>query len=324
MQDNRTSRAVTSSGKRAGLALALLVGAGCAAQTDGVADPKSLAVYDVARDEFGKGNLREALSKVNEALEVDADNSDAAYLGAIIHLAFCAKDERSSDCRFPEAEKFARQALESAPEMRDARNVLGVILVHEKRYDDAIVVLKPLTEDILYMSPEKSWGNLGWAYLEKGQTTEAIDALLRSVASQPAFCVGNYRLGLAYSKAGDHKAAREAFTRALDTDRPGCKTLQDAMLERARSAKRLGDLAAARADLSKCAGISNTTEVGERCESELKALGLAPATPPPVEPPPAAPSAPPAASPPPSASAAPAPSAAAPPSGTPKGAGGGH
>ena len=33
--------------------------------------------------------------------------------------------------------------------MRDARNVLGVILVHEKKYDEAIGVLRPLTEDML-------------------------------------------------------------------------------------------------------------------------------------------------------------------------------
>jgi Tfp pilus assembly protein PilF len=296
---------------------------GCAAPSDGVADPKSVAVYDVARDEFGKGNLREALAKVNEALEADSDNADAAYLGAIIHLAFCAKDEQSSDCRFPEAEKFARHALDSSPEMRDAKNVLGVILVHEKRYDDAIAVLKPLTEDILYPSPEKSWGNLGWAYLEKGQTNEAIDALLRAVASQPAFCVGNYRLGVAYHKAGDLKASREALTRALETDRPGCKTLQDALLLRGQVAAQLKDLDAARADFDKCSELSKATLSGERCLAELKVLGgPLPKSPPPSAPPPApsdtgpAPTAPPASSAPatspsaaPPASAAPAPAA---------------
>jgi len=268
--------------------LVALATSGCAAASDGVSDPKSVAVYDVARDEFSKGNLREALSKVNEALDVDSDNADAAYLGAIIHLAFCAKDETSSDCRFPEAEKFARQALDSSPEMRDARNVLGVVLVHEKRYDDAITVLKPLTEDILYPSPEKSWGNLGWAYLEKGKTNEAIEALLRAVASQPAFCVGNYRLGVAYDKAGDPKAAREALTRALETDRPGCKTLQDALLLRGEIAMKLKDVDAARSDFNTCASAGRSTPIGERCLAQLKVLGG-----PPKEAPPPAASAPP-------------------------------
>lgn len=263
---------------------------GCAAQSDdGAADPRSVAVYDVARDEFGKGDLRQALAKVNESLSLDGANADAAYLGGIIHLAFCAKDEASSDCRFDEAEKFMRIALDAKGEMRDARNVLGVVLVHQKRYDEAIQVLKPLTEDILYGSPEKSWGNLGWAYLEKGSVDDAVDALRRSVAAQPYFCVGNYRLGLAYEKKKELQAAREALTRALETDRPGCKNLQEALDARARVAMRLGLADEARADYERCTEVSKSNPVGTRCAAELQALGKAkppepPPTPPPVPP----------------------------------------
>ena len=258
------------------LIVAGVVLSGCAAPSDdGAADPRSVAVYDVARDEFGKGDLRQALAKVNEALSLDGANADAAYLGGIIHLAFCAKDEASSDCRFDEAEKFMRVALDAKGEMRDARNVLGVVLVHQKRFDEAIEVLKPLTEDILYGSPEKSWGNLGWAYLEKGSVNDAVDALRRSVAAQPYFCVGNYRLGLAYEQKKEFQAAREALTRALETDRPGCKTLQEALDARARVAMRLGLVDQARADYESCAEVSKSNTVGTRCLAELQARGKA-------------------------------------------------
>ncbi|XXT22184.1 tetratricopeptide repeat protein [Sorangium sp. So ce429] len=253
----------------ASLALAACGGAQQAAQAD---ETRSLAEYDLARDAFQHGRLREALAHIEEALSLDDDNAEAAYLGAVILLGFCAGDVRSSDCRFDSAEKMARRALDANPEMRDAKNTLGVILVHQGRYDEAIAVLKPLTEDILYASPEKSWGNLGWAYLLKGSNDEAIDALRRAVAAQPLFCVGQYRLGLAYEKRGELDLAREAFTRAVETDQPECRRLQDAFDARARVAEKRGLVDEARADLERCREIAATTPVGQRCAAQLQTL----------------------------------------------------
>lgn len=246
----------------------------CAATAGGAqgADQRSIAAYDLARDAFQNGRLREALEHVEQALSHDEDNADAAHLGALVMLMFCAGDARSSDCRFDEAERFARRALDAQPEMRDAKNTLGVILVHEGRYDEAIATLKPLAEDILYASPEKSWGNLGWAYLLKGDVDRAIDALRRAVAAQPLFCVGNYRLGLAYEKRGELALAREAFTVALDTDQVECQRLQDAFEARARVSAQEGREDEARADLTRCREIAASTPAGQRCAARLLEL----------------------------------------------------
>lgn len=233
------------------------------------ADNQSLAEYDLARDAFQQGRLREALSHVDKALDLDGDNSDAAYLGAIVYLAFCAKDEHSSDCRYKDAEAYARRALRANDEMRDARNTLGVILVHQGRYKDAIDVLKPLAEDIVYFSPEKSWGNLGWAYLESGKVDDAIDALKRSVAVQPLFCVGRYRLGLAFERKQDYAAARDSFTKALETHQPECENMQDAYGARARVLMKLGLSSEARADLERCRDIASSTTLGRKCAAQL-------------------------------------------------------
>lgn len=250
----------------------LSAASGCVGSSDAVADPQSVALYDVANDEFRKGHYREALHKVNEALEADGDNADALHLGALIYVAFCARGTESADCRFADAERMARRAVSENSELRDAKNTLGVILIHQKKYDEAIEVLKPLTTDILYPSPQVSWGNLGWAYLEKGAHDEAIDALLRSVAAQPAFCVGNYRLGLAYEKRGDQKAAREAFRRAVETERPGCGTIQEAWEARGRVESKIGMIDDARESLAKCAKIAPSTKLAARCETALRSL----------------------------------------------------
>jgi len=254
------------------LSLSLMVVLGCAGAQDhaDAPDAKAVAEYDLARDAFQGGRLREALGHVEASLAIDEENPDVHYLGAVILLAFCASDEASTDCRFSDAEKHARAALVTAPDMRDAKNALGVILVHQKKYDEAVAVLKPLAEDILYASPEKAWGNLGWAYLLRGNTDEAIDALRRALAVQPLFCVGNYRLGLAYEQKGELALAQEAFTKALDTDRPECQKLQDGFAARARVAEKLGQRALARTDLEKCRDVGPATIAGKRCAQSLE------------------------------------------------------
>ncbi|MBK8253253.1 MAG: tetratricopeptide repeat protein [Polyangiaceae bacterium] len=235
-------------------------------------EAQSHAEYDLARDSYKNGKLREVLAHVQKALEHDETNADAAFLGASVHLQFCAADETSADCRWEDAEKYARHAIEANPELRDAKNMLGVILVHRGRYEEAVTVLKPLANDILYNYPENAWGNLGWAYLLQGNSDEAIDALRRSIAAQPLFCVGAYRLGLAYEKKGDFGAAREAFTKAVETQAPDCGRLQDAFDARARVGSKLGLRDEVRADLTKCIDIGKQTPVGKKCAEQLRAM----------------------------------------------------
>jgi type IV pilus assembly protein PilF len=231
---------------------------------------QSVAEQDLAADDFKNGRLRPAFDHVQRALKLNPDNGEASYLGAMVLLGFCALDEKASDCRFKEAESFARKSIEVSPELRDAKNALGVILVHEARYAEAVAVLKPLTDDLVYNTPESAWGNLGWAYLLQGMTAEAIEALSRSVALQPLFCVGQYRLGLAYEKKGDLSLARDALTKAVDTDLPQCKRLQDAYDARARVLGRLGLKAEARADLERCRDMGVQTPTGQKCAAQLQ------------------------------------------------------
>jgi Tfp pilus assembly protein PilF len=247
-----------------------ILAAGCFAMGPDAEDVKvASAEYDLAADAFHRGKYREALSRVEKSLEHDDTNADAAYLGAVIMLGFCAEDETSPDCRYESAEIYARRALEADPEMRDARNALGVILVHREQAVEAIAVLEPLADDIVYRSPEKAWGNLGWAYLEAGKLDDAVTALKRAVAAQPLFCVGHYRLGLAYEKQGDYAAARQAFTRAVSVGDGGCGRLQAAFWGRARVLERLGKTAEVRKDLQKCRELSASSSIGRECSRRL-------------------------------------------------------
>jgi len=246
---------------------------GCAAsQAEPVGDPEqqSDAEYDLGRDAWlRQGKPREGLAHVLTALEKNPENSEAHHLAALIYLNLCQAG--GDACRLPDAELHARRALELRSDFREARNTLGVVLIHSKRPADALLVLQPLTEDILYTTPENAYGNLGWAFLELGRLDEAKDALERAVAAQPRFCVGFYRLGLIHERKSQLEAAREAFSRALAAD-PKCGGLQEALAGRARTWLALGRPEQARADLELCVRLAQDSTAGKDCGSILRKL----------------------------------------------------
>lgn len=258
---------------RFGLSLCLLSAASACAPKQ-VGDPVkvSRSQYDLATDLWARQHEpRQALEHALLAADLDRENADAAHLVALIYLEFC-QNSRIGECRLGEAELFARRAIKAQAQNLPAQNTLAVILVHQKRFDEAIHILKPITSNILYGTPEIAWGNLGWAYLEKGDLQKAISALNRAVAAEPLFCVGNYRLGLAYRRAGQLASARDSLDRALETPAPGCSSLQDAYLVRAEVHAELGDEEQARTDYDRCISLDRRSRAGERCSALLGAL----------------------------------------------------
>lgn len=238
---------------------------------------QSDAEYDLARDIFEKGNPRAALDHAMKAISLNEDNDKAQYFVAVIHLSFCSTNRglTNPECHLGEVEKYARGALKAKPEFRDATNLLGQTLVNEKRCKEAITVLEPLTKDPAYVHPYFAWGNLGDAQLCDGQVDAAIASLKNAVAAEPRFCVGHYRLGLAYEKKGDLPSADASFTNAVTAD-PACDGLQDAWWGRCTVRHRLASVEW-RKDCEKCREISTDTATGKLCIQTLGPAGAAPA-----------------------------------------------
>lgn len=232
-------------------------------------DRQSDAEYDLARDLFQKGNARGALDHAIKASSLNEDNEKAPYLVAAIYLSFCSGPRLfdAPDCKLGEVEKYARLALKANPQFRDATNLLGQVLINLKRYKEAIVVLEPLTKDPAYIHPHFAWGNLGWAQVQDGQLDAGI-ASLRNAVTEPRFCVGHYRLGVAFEKKGELGPAENSFTSALTAD-PACGDLQDAFEARGRVRLRLGKAAEARQDFERCREISSETATGKQCVRQL-------------------------------------------------------
>jgi type IV pilus assembly protein PilF len=231
---------------------------------------QSEAEYDLARDIFFKGQPRSALDHCRKAIDLDGENSNALYFASTIYLSFCSGrlELNDPDCRLSDAELYVRRALHVNESFREAKNTLGQILILEGKYTDAVAVLEPLTKDPAFESSFLAWGNLGWAQVLSGRLDQGIESLKSSVTER-RFCVGHYRLGIAYEKKGDLAAAEQSLTNAVTVEDAACKNLQDAWQERARVRVQLGKVADARADFEKCREIAADSRAGKACIEAL-------------------------------------------------------
>lgn len=239
-------------------------------------EKQSEAEYDLARDYFSKGSPRPALDHALKAVQLNDENAKALYLTSAIYLSFCSTDLGfdTPDCKIDQSETYARAALKAEPQFRDARNLLGQVLILAKKYKEAIEVLKPLAADPAYSSSFLAWGNLGWAQVLDGDLDDGISSLKNSV-TQPRFCVGFYRLGVAWEKKGDLAQAEQSFSSALGVDSPDCQSLQDAWEARGRVRVKLKNLEGARRDFEKCRDISAKSTTGKSCVAMLSSKDVA-------------------------------------------------
>ena len=259
------------------LASVALCAAGCDQRAKN-AEIQADAHADLAREAFQHGDVRLALDEAQQAVAFDDSNARAHQLATAALLALCAGDEgsASTDCRLELAEQHARRAVALDASDRNARNTLGsVLLLQGSRGADAVEVLRPLTQDPAYASAHLAWANYGWAQLQCGDSSGAIESLRRATR-EPRFCVGWYRLAVAYEKAGKSPEAEEAATRALTERSAECQSLQDAWKLRGELRARLGKGVEARADLETCARLAPHTAAGRSCakaRAELETSG---------------------------------------------------
>ncbi len=235
------------------------------------AEKQSDAEYDLGREALHAGRPREALDHARKAVHFNEENDKALYLAAMVHLVFCDQDA-SPDCSLEEAEKYLRRAVKVNDGFRDAKNALGTVLIRQNKPRDAIAVLEPLTKDPAFASGHLAWGNLGLAQLKAGEVDRAIVSLKNSV-TEPRFCVGHYRLGLAYEEKKDLPSAEKSLSDALAVQSPDCQALQDAWQRRGTVRLKMGKTEGAREDLEKCVVLSSKTEAGKLCEKTLHDLG---------------------------------------------------
>jgi len=232
--------------------------------------------YDLAVGLRGEGNVPGALQTLYKALEIDPNNAQAHLLLANMFLL----DREDNLVLYDQkAEEHFREVLRiqdsdaKKPEQRllsEAYNGLGVLRIHQGRYQDAVTELMKAVEDIFNRDAYMAWGNIGWAYYYLGQYEKAADALVRSVKLLPRFCVGYFRLGSTYLKMKQFDKAEQSLSSAVSVDER-CAGFQEAFYLRGEARMNLGSREDARADFERCVEIEASNETGKSCRRYLEA-----------------------------------------------------
>ncbi len=252
------------------LACAWLVVGACGGPASADRLVRAQKEYELAVGLLGEQNIAASFEHLFKSVELDPKNPEAHLLLGNLYLL--RGDLAKAEGHLRTSRKLAENnETYGPPFIAEVDNSLGVVLVHMKRYDDAIVTLREAASNILNRNPHLAWGNLGWAFYEKGEYPRALEALSQAVRHQEKFCLGYYRLGQTYLAVRDYERAENALTRCVEVPEEACRNLQGAFHLRGEARAQLGLRQDAISDFERCVEISSESDAGRACQGYLEA-----------------------------------------------------
>jgi tetratricopeptide (TPR) repeat protein len=153
---------------------------------------------------FQAGDLAQALSLFDEAVDAPIPDPEAAYRAAQVAQALGRKDE---------AERRYRSALADQPDHVGANNDLAWVLAEQNKSLDTAL---ELAQRAVRLSPMAStWDTLAYVQMQRGEgdaARQTLEGALEKQAGQPTLL---YRLALVRESAGDREGAANALRQAL-------------------------------------------------------------------------------------------------------------
>jgi len=147
-----------------------------------------------------------AIRELREALVHDDRNTSALLLLGVI---FQGRRD------FVNAEHYYRTALDISPNLHEARNNLGTVLLHTERWDEAVELFSALTRVDIYNTPQHAHNNLGWALYNLGRYQEALDQFELAIMFEPDYCLAYNNKGMALERLGHTRDAQRAYDGAV-------------------------------------------------------------------------------------------------------------
>jgi Tfp pilus assembly protein PilF len=141
---------------------------GCAAME--ASEKKASYHYQMGLSFLAEGNYTRALIDLTEAEKITPN--DPLLMNYLGQAYFFKK-------RYDLAETKYLKAIAIKPTFSEARNNLGVNYLEMQRWDDAIIQLTMVKDDIFYQSHDAACMNLALAYYGKGDYQSALSFLGR-------------------------------------------------------------------------------------------------------------------------------------------------
>ncbi len=235
------------------LIAAAFLTAGCGMTISPEQQAQSDYHYKLARNYYNDHNIAMTQKELHESLTLDPSNAEARHLKGFMLMGL--RDFEGAAHEF-------RLALQFNPDLREARNNLGVVLIEQGDYEEAIKVLEPLIEDPLYPTPYFARGNLGLAYMNLGDLESARKHLELANFLSPTFCLGQNNLGLVFLKMQKVRDAQDCFEKAVKF----CPAnYGEPWYHLGVIQQKAGRLEEAAAAFRKCAEILDESPLGKRC-----------------------------------------------------------
>ncbi|MCP4807633.1 MAG: tetratricopeptide repeat protein [Proteobacteria bacterium] len=223
---------------------------------------RSNAQLDLAAAHVQEDNPQAAIASLENAVDLNRKNMDAWNLLGVAYMQRGAHEQ---------AEDTFKKAIRKDKAHAGTRLNYAYLLQKLERHDEAIEHLLVANEDLTYPEPAKILNNLGWAYLQTGNTAQAVAVLEEAVFRQPNWCGSRYNLAAAYAAAGEQAKAAEL---ASDVANTCADEFPEAALIAGEAYLDMGRMADGQAWLQAVVDQHPGTPLGSQAKERLAAEGL--------------------------------------------------
>jgi tetratricopeptide (TPR) repeat protein len=116
---------------------------------------------------------------------------------------------------YAQAEEHYLRALDLDENNPRYLNNLAAVYLDTGRYDEAIRFYREAAANLLFTSPETSYGGIGYVNFLKGDYVAAIAAYQEALARNPRYALGYFRLSEALFAVGRDEEAVRALKQTL-------------------------------------------------------------------------------------------------------------
>ena len=178
---------------------------------------------------------------------------------------------------YSDAETQLREALRLEPGHQEARLNLGVVLLQQENWAEAIVENEKLLDDPTFIRPSRALVNMGWALYKSGNLSLAKNAFVEAVSGDAGNLEAHLDLGIVLYELGDVVEAIRYFRRAVEMAQarkvPSARGLEiEARFRLAQAHIKLGQLSRAIQHLRVAADRGGKGEWGRKSKEYLQLL----------------------------------------------------